>query len=79
MIGTIEITDANQSVTIEDELDELKSVMQEVRTHIETARTLIWSAKQETRGTYATSVHEALNLADAHLGFALSAWEPDPH
>jgi uncharacterized protein len=77
MIGTIEVQDANQSVTIEDAYDELMSTMQEVRTHIQTARTLLWSAKQELIDGTRNSSFDAINQADANLWKALTAWEEE--
>jgi hypothetical protein len=78
-IGTIEVTDANQSVTASDAYDELVSTMQEVRTHIETARTLVQSAIRDIDDGALLSALSALVIANSHHWFALSAWEPDPH
>jgi hypothetical protein len=55
--------------------DELVARMQEVKTQIETARTLLWSAMQEIPAPFTNPAFEALALANDRLGYALTAWE----
>lgn len=78
MIGTIEVTEANTSVTLQDDYDELASTMHEVRTKIQEARSFLLAAMIETPDPLKSSVFDLIRRADDRLFVALTAWEPVP-
>ncbi len=81
MIAQQEITDTlatyTADYTAQDELDDLRSLMFEIYSHLTIAAAALNAGLMETPGPVNRSPFADLAKAKAHVTYALSAWEPE--